>query len=224
MKWINRFLYILVDRLQSRIVPNALEAAAWTGAPGAYTDRPSPEHLYPDAESQVSRADLMWCRHHLQLDRPIYVIPLGWRPFGYVPKRKIEAELWPWLENGCRRSYVTWVWFLKGDGNVGRDEELGFRRDTGRFVEDVPDRLELIPPNTDPMDIELAAPAIHMAVAAFASYTATVGMAMFCAHESRGDRNGNHDLAGNNDQHEWLIPQQLGYQRVPLNIDQPIPQ
>lgn len=42
------------------------------------------------------------------------------------------------------REYVHWVWYLQRGKHAHREIQLGFRRDTGRFVPNVPDRLELI--------------------------------------------------------------------------------
>ncbi|KAK4038466.1 hypothetical protein C8A01DRAFT_47926 [Parachaetomium inaequale] len=90
--------------------------AAWTG-PYMYLNKP------------ISRSDDDSSR------------PLSWRPFGYVARELVELHLWPWLERGCMREYVYWVWWIKTSKGLVRDIQLGFRRDTGRFVPDVPDHV-----------------------------------------------------------------------------------
>lgn len=52
-----------------------------------------------------------------------------------------EPDLWPWLERGYMREYVHWVWWVKTSKGLVQDVQLGFRKDTGRFVPDVPDHL-----------------------------------------------------------------------------------
>lgn len=58
--------------------------------------------------------------------------------YGHVSRELIEPDLWPWLDRGHVREYVHWVWW--GKRSV-QDVQLGFRKDTGRFVPDVPDDL-----------------------------------------------------------------------------------
>ncbi|KAK4139315.1 uncharacterized protein C8A04DRAFT_40834 [Dichotomopilus funicola] len=105
-----------------------ITVAAWTGSPQSFLDsEPAPASVYP--KGQVSRAD-----------EDVY---LAWRPFGYIAKELLEPDLWPWLDHSCMKEYSHWVWYIKKGNDILRDVQLGFRRDTDRFVPDVPDRLKM---------------------------------------------------------------------------------
>lgn len=71
-------------------------------------------------------------------------VALSWRPFGHIAGEFIEPDLWPWLERGHIREYVYWVWWVKRGKHVLPDVQLGFRRETSRFVANVLDRLETV--------------------------------------------------------------------------------
>ena len=85
----------------------------------------------------VPIADLLKSRYKLRL-QDTSQITLAWRPFGFLPKEKIEVGLWPWLEDAHNRTYLYWVWWIEEDGAMTKDIQHGFRRDTGRFLSDVP--------------------------------------------------------------------------------------
>jgi len=65
-------------------------------------------------------------------------------PFRARPREWVEPDLWPWLERGHVREYVHWVWWIKTTKGWVQDVQLGFRKDTGRFVADVPNHLSTV--------------------------------------------------------------------------------
>ncbi|KAL2176555.1 uncharacterized protein P884DRAFT_260573 [Thermothelomyces heterothallicus CBS 202.75] len=136
---ISRYLKTLEERwgFGSMALPD-ITVAAWTGSPQSFLDsEPAPAGQGP--KGQVSRADVLRHRYNFRLQEDAY---LSWRPFGYIAKELLEPDLWPWLERGYIREYSHWVWYIKRGNDVLRDVQLGFRRDTNRFVPDVPDRLK----------------------------------------------------------------------------------
>ena len=137
---ISRYLETLMERwgFGTGSHPD-IAIAAWTGSPQSFLDDRSPRP-YKDPKEPIARADLLRHRYNFFLQDEMSVT-LSWRPFGHVPKELVEPELWPWLERGHVREYVHWVWWIKKGKQLLSDIQLGFRRDTGKFVEDVPDRL-----------------------------------------------------------------------------------
>ncbi|KAH6624081.1 hypothetical protein B0J18DRAFT_478435 [Chaetomium sp. MPI-SDFR-AT-0129] len=122
--------------------------AAWTGAPQSFLDEPS-QNPYGagKTDQQIARHDLLRHRYNFHLQDEMSV-RLSWTPFGSVPRECVEPDLWPWLDRGHIREYVHWVWWIsQGRANTDTrlhcDVQRGFRRDTGRFVEDVPDHLDV---------------------------------------------------------------------------------
>ncbi|KAI1502668.1 hypothetical protein F5X99DRAFT_407744 [Biscogniauxia marginata] len=141
LDWIARYLETLGERWGfASMAPPDAAVAAWTGSPQSFLDEQS-VHAYPELLDLVSRADLLRHRYNFRLQDTSPA--LSWRPFGYVAKDTVELELWPWLERRHIREYMHWVWWIKDGRNIVRDVQLGFRRDTVRFVIDVPDSLEL---------------------------------------------------------------------------------
>ncbi|AEO54496.1 hypothetical protein MYCTH_2123392 [Thermothelomyces thermophilus ATCC 42464] len=113
--------------------------AAWTGSPQSFLDDESPSpYTHPD--EPVSRSDVLRHRYNFRLQDDSSRA-LAWRPFGHVARELVEPDLWPWLERGHVREYVHWVWWVKTSKGLVRDVQLGFRKDTGRFVPNVPDHL-----------------------------------------------------------------------------------
>lgn len=172
-------------------------AAAWTGSRQSFLDEET-LHTYRDLSDLVSRADLLRHRFNLRL-QDTTSLPLSWRPFGYVTKDTIEPELWPWLEHGCLRKYVQWVWWIKNGKTALQDVQLGFRKDiqdTGRYVADVPDCLEL---NRGGQftehngDIKLAP-----------SRESTLRMIHYCMEDISGDLDAEISLVEGAKAHPWL--------------------
>ncbi|KAJ3543463.1 hypothetical protein NM208_g3566 [Fusarium decemcellulare] len=117
--------------------------AAWTGAPQSYQDDLSSTAYY-DLDDDVPRAALLQHRHTLTLRDP-WPLFYGWRPFGFVPKDTIEPDLYPWLERGHDREYRHWTWWSKNDASFEPYLYAGYRKETGRFIPNVPDNLALLP-------------------------------------------------------------------------------
>lgn len=154
--------------------------AAWTGAPQSFLDEEGSD-TYPNLTDQVPRARLLRLRYHFILQDPM-ITHFSWRPFGHVLKRDIEPDLWPWLECGYSREYLHWVWWIKEGKDTVQDVQLGFRRDTGRFVADVPDNLETI----SVKDEDLRCPGSDIKLEP--SYQSTRWMLNSCVQDSSGDR------------------------------------
>ncbi|OAA64489.1 hypothetical protein SPI_03136 [Niveomyces insectorum RCEF 264] len=140
LDWIPRYMDELYER-QGYGTLNEPDptAAVWTSTPHSYLDDPH-QRAYPDAAEPVALYDLLRHRYNFRLQETVY---LAWRPFGSVPRAAIEPELWPWLERGLPRRYVTWVWWLQSKAGMVCYPQAGFRTDTGRCKPNVPDRLEL---------------------------------------------------------------------------------
>lgn len=115
-------------------------ASAWTGSAQSFLDEDTVD-IYTNPKDMVPVADLLKHRYNFQLQDP-YRLHLAWRPFGSIPKEKIELDLWPWLEKQYTRTYMHWVWWVKKGGVARRDIQRGFRHDTGRFSPDVVDYPE----------------------------------------------------------------------------------
>ncbi|KAK3936439.1 hypothetical protein QBC46DRAFT_419368 [Diplogelasinospora grovesii] len=176
---IARYLETLEERwgFGSMATPNPA-VAAWTGSPQSLLDDES-AHPYKDSEELVSRTDLLRHRYNFSLQDDAS-INSPWRPFGYIAKELIELDLWPWLERGHVRKYVHWVWWIKKGKHTLPSAQLGFRRDTGKFAADVPDRLDKVPvnhPTGHDNDIKLEP-----------SKKSTLRMIHFCMEDVSGDR------------------------------------
>ncbi|KAL2020761.1 hypothetical protein VTK56DRAFT_7959 [Thermocarpiscus australiensis] len=195
LDWIVRYLETLEERWGfGSMAPPDTAVAAWTGSPQSFLDDKS-RHLYRDPADPVSRADLLQHRYNFRL-QDATSRPLSWRPFGYVARDVIEPDLWPWLERGHVREYVHWVWWADQGKDVVRDVQLGFRRDTGRFVEDVPDRLEIIRvsrPAGYNDDVKLAP-----------SKESTLRMISYCMEDVSGDRDTSITAVHGARTHPWL--------------------
>ncbi|KAK4113739.1 hypothetical protein N656DRAFT_788667 [Canariomyces notabilis] len=126
--------------------------AAWTGSPQSFLDVESSQR-YTDPKELVHESSRT----------------LSWRPFGTIGKEFIEPELWPWLERGHAR-----------EQHFVHNIQLGFRKDTGRFVSDVPDCLDKVPakrPSGHRGDIKLEP-----------SRASTLRMIHYCMEDVGGDR------------------------------------
>jgi hypothetical protein len=99
---------------------------------------------------------------------------------GYIAKEHVEPELWPWLERGHTRTYVHWVWWAKKGKETVCDIQPGFRRDTGRFIMHISDRLQTIS--------EWRHMASNHAVKLKPSREATLLMVHYCLEDASGDR------------------------------------
>lgn len=118
--------------------------SAWTGSPESFLDE-EPLRAYVGLKCSVTRADLLKHRYNFCLQDTASTL-LSWRPFGVVLKKVIELELWPSLEYCSTRTYKYWIWWIKkGQTVISCNIQLGFRKDTGRFVEEVADCLDTIP-------------------------------------------------------------------------------
>ena len=115
----------------SMAVPDTT-ASAWTGSAQTFLDEKT-DTVYANLEDRVPAVDLLKRRYTFRLQDPYY-IPLAWRPFGSFPKRKVELDLWPWLERQHTRRYAFWVWWIKGGEEMKRDIQHGFSCDTRRFL------------------------------------------------------------------------------------------
>ncbi|KAK7425282.1 hypothetical protein QQZ08_008179 [Neonectria magnoliae] len=119
--------------------------AAWTGSPQSYQDdQTQTPRTYLDLEDFIPRAELLQHRHTLTLRDP-WPLFYGWRPFGSVLKGTIEPDLYPWLERGHRRDYQQWTWWAKDDAIKSPLTSTGFRHETKRFDQSVPDNLAIVP-------------------------------------------------------------------------------
>ncbi len=123
--------------------------AAWTGARQSFLDE-EVVRRYEGREKGVvvAREDMVRQRYNFYLQDENY-FPAAWRPFGEIASDLVEPELWPALERGFVREYVGWVWWVRvgrkdGKNVYRREMQLGFRKDTGRFIEDVPDELGMV--------------------------------------------------------------------------------
>lgn len=158
-------------------------ASVWIGAPQSFhDDSDSSMGIYTDQKAMVPFTDVLKYRYNLRLQDDCRT-PLAWRPFGYLPKEKIEVDLWPWLEKGRTRRYLHWVWWVKKDGIMTKDIQYGFRHDTGRFLSDVPDNLDMAPADEDARPDEVAAENIKLEP----SLQATLRMIGHCMDDVDGE-------------------------------------
>jgi hypothetical protein len=111
-----------------------ITVSAWTGSPNSFWEL---EHgvvaaSYLDSVDLVPRIDVLRCRFNHNLRDDDSRLTTCWRPYGHIHKKDVELDIWPSLEQGFAREYSHWVWKNIGDREV---QKLGFRRDTGRFVD-----------------------------------------------------------------------------------------
>jgi len=178
---ISSYLETLEERsgFSSMSLPDTA-VAAWTGSPQSFLDDTS-VRPYQDPESPMSRSDVLRHRHNFTLQDD-GCRKLSWRPFGHVARELVEPDLWPWLERGHVRGYIHWVWWIKTEKGLAQDIQLGFHRDTGRFVSDVPDHLEILRGHVgisgNGYEVMKLAP----------SRDSTVRMLNFCMLDVRGSR------------------------------------
>lgn len=116
--------------------------SSWTGSPNSFWELEDGvvAASYLDPADRVPRIDVLRCRftHNLRDDNSR--MTTCWRPYGHIRKGDVELDIWPSLEQGFAREYSHWVWKGIGDGEL---PQLGFRRDTGRFV-DIGEDLGLV--------------------------------------------------------------------------------
>ncbi|EPE09309.1 hypothetical protein F503_07085 [Ophiostoma piceae UAMH 11346] len=199
---VTRYLEMLEEQEgHGSLATPSITAFAWTGVRHACTHAPPP-HPYKDPSQPVARADLLW--HRLNFNLQVFSIPLAWRPFGDVSKECIELDIWPWIEHGCQRQYVTWVWWIKVKDKAIRSEERGFRADTGRAVQNVPDVLST-PLGTAPKrHIGAAAASGNAVVKLEPSMEATLRMVSFCMADMRGEQDMSLAVLNGIRSHKWL--------------------
>ncbi|KAK3312495.1 hypothetical protein B0H66DRAFT_570749 [Apodospora peruviana] len=118
--------------------------SAWIGSSNTFLDQEVTD-TYQCETDLVPRADILRCRFNMLLQSEEWNTSLCWQPFGCVPKKEVEVDLWPSLEHGSTREYVHWIWWVDKKPDI----QLGFRHDTGRFVE-VCDNLDVIEPQGSP--------------------------------------------------------------------------
>ena len=152
--------------------------AAWTGSPQSFLDDES-SSPYTHPNEPISRSDVLRHRYNFRLQDDS-CRALSWRPFGHVARELVEPDLWPWLERGHVREYVHWVWWVKTSKGLVQDVQLGFRKDTGRFVPGVPDHLGTLRGRG-----RISA---NEAIRLGPSRDATLRMLNFCMQDVRGGR------------------------------------
>lgn len=169
--------------------------SVWTGSPESFLDA-EPLRTYVGLKCLVTRADLLKHRYNFCL-RDTASVPLSWRPFGVVPMEAIELELWPSLEHCPTRTYKHWVWWIKkGQTVISRNIQLGFRKDTGRFVQDVADHLDIV--HLD--DVTECNDSVNLEP----SREATLGMIDYCMEDIMGDRDTDISAVLGARTHPWL--------------------
>ncbi|KAI1420500.1 hypothetical protein F5Y12DRAFT_719455 [Xylaria sp. FL1777] len=189
LDWTERFLETLEERYGygSTSRPD-LVMAAWSGTPQSFLDR-AEVRAYSETED-IPQSDILWHRHNLELARST----AAWSPFGTAKIKDVELELWPFLQQGSSRDYLHWVWLVKD----GQDIQRGFRRDTGRYVREIPDQLDLIRSERE-QDGEIP----EMKVTP--SKEATLRMLVLAVEDVVGDIHlGNAHLNGLLEGHRWL--------------------
>ncbi|KAI3326646.1 hypothetical protein HD806DRAFT_487786 [Xylariaceae sp. AK1471] len=111
--------------------------ASWTGSRQSFWDEE--ESTMAENWNEVSRAAVLRRRHNLRLQDDRWCL-FSWEPFGLIARRDIEPELLEQFEAPYLRQYVHWTWLVT-DENARI--QRGFREDTGRFVENIQNDLEL---------------------------------------------------------------------------------
>jgi hypothetical protein len=139
LDWIPRYLERLEEQFgMGSMSPPDIAISAWTGSMQSYLDEEIITTYNGGEEDLVPRADILRCRLNLKL-QDCASIHLAWRPFGDVPKKEIEPDLWPWLEDKCVREYQHFVWYYDSKKILS----VGFRKETAREVQGIPDDLIL---------------------------------------------------------------------------------
>lgn len=177
--WISRYLETLEERWGfASGAPPDIAVAVWTGSPQSFVDEES-SGVYPESTdiAIVPRADLLRHRYNLSL-RDMSSTRFSWRPFGEVCKSDIELFLWPWLEREHKREYLHWIW-VKADKLAMRDVQVGFRKETRRFIADIPDHLEMMG--------RQAGAGSHEDIKLAPSREATLRMTYYCLEGVGGD-------------------------------------
>ena len=196
---IARYLETLEERWgHGSLAPPDTSVSTWTGSPQSFLDKKT-SRVYPCLADLVPMADLLRHRYNFRL-QDVSSPLLSWRPFGSVSKDVVEPELWPWLERGYLREYKHWVWWVKrgGQQQLVPDIQHGFRKDTGRFVPAVPDRLEITrvlqaAEHTDDDDIKLEP-----------SQQSTLQMLVYCMEDASRDRDPGISIVPGARGHAWL--------------------
>ncbi|KIH94031.1 hypothetical protein SPBR_05697 [Sporothrix brasiliensis 5110] len=208
LDWVERYLERLEEQegCGSLATPD-LTAFAWSGVPHAFSHAPPPDP-YEDTDTAegdeatsqpIARSDLLWHRMNFNLqDRAS--IPLAWRPFGHVRKSCIEPDIWPWLERGCQRQYVAWVWWIKENNSVTCSEQRGFQADTGRTVKDVPDQLDMCIKESRTITTR----SVNAVVKLEPSLEATRRMVSFCMVDMRGEHDMSLAVFNGIQSHMWI--------------------
>lgn len=164
--------------------------ASWTGSLQSFRDED--ESTMVENWREVPRVNVMRRRHLLRLQDDRWCL-FSWEPFGLIARRDIEPELLEQFEVPYLHQYVYWTWLVTDeDARIQR----GFRKDTGRFVENIHDDLELLSSGkpTEPGIIRLAP-----------SKKATLSMLHHSIQDSLNDRS--LDIAaipGLKKDHPWL--------------------
>ena len=177
--------------LAARYWPD-ITGAAWTGASNSFWEMERSSDSYPRVRDLVPRAEVLRCRLNHRLGDYNWKTGPCWRPFGHIRKADVELDIWPSLERGFTREYSHWSWQI---GNSPAEIQLGFRRDTSRFVE-IDDDLKVIEPLKDchsPDVVVLKRPTI----------VAVGHMLSYCMRDVHGWMNeGNAALPGF-EKHKW---------------------
>jgi hypothetical protein len=173
--------------------------SSWTGSPQSFLDERT-SHAYTGLEDLVSNTDLLRCRYNFRLQDSSSGL-LSWQPFGDVQKTEIEPDIWPWLECCPTRIYQHWVWYVKSAKNekrfVRQEIQQGFRKDSGRFVGEVADCLDVMP--LDGVVVERS-PNVDLEP----SREATLRMIAYCMEEMSGDRDAGISTFPGVKTHPWL--------------------
>jgi hypothetical protein len=135
-EWVGRYLEALEESLYYPTFSRPdITVAAWTGSPQSFFDINEPPM---QGYGMFSRADLLRRRYNFLLQQSFPYL-FSWRPFGTIEKKNIELELWDYLDKYFRR-YLHWEWIdIPGKQRI----QFGFKRDSGRYTEGLPDKLNL---------------------------------------------------------------------------------
>lgn len=184
-----------LDTLDASMASSDPVSSSWTGSPHSFLDG-NDSSIYIDLDDPVPIMEVLRHRNNFRL-QDTSSTPLSWRPFGHIKKREVEVELWPGLERGYSREYVHWVWWIRRDhGIVNRDIQLGFRKDTGRFISGIPDHLERKRTRGFAkciVDIKLEP-----------SLQSTLRMIHYCMEDATGDRDTAISIIPGAKVHPWL--------------------
>ncbi|KAB5572223.1 hypothetical protein GE09DRAFT_1170471 [Coniochaeta sp. 2T2.1] len=109
-----------------------ITVAAWTGSPNSFWELEGGvvTASYLQSADRIPRIDVLRCRFNHNLRDENSRFTTCWRPYSHIQKKDVELDIWPSLEQGFSREYAHWVW-----KNIEDREQLGFRRDTKRFVD-----------------------------------------------------------------------------------------